>query len=138
MAHFRAVMASVIVSVVLVSTSAAVLAHHSISGEFDSSKRVKVTGVISKIEWVNPHIYFYVDSTDAAGQITTWTFETIPTAAMRKAGVTAEMLRGGGAVVVVDGYPANDGTAHLALVLKVTYPDGHQYQLFNDPDKDKV
>ena len=135
MTLFRAVMASVMV---LVFTNVAVFAHHSVTGEFDMTKRVKVTGVISKIEWVNPHIYIYVDSTDAAGKITTWTFESVPTAAMRKAGVTAEMLRGGGAVVVADAYLAIDGTPNLGWIIKVTYADGHSYQLFNDPDKEKA
>lgn len=56
---------------VLVVTSP-LLAHHSESAEYDPAKPVKVTGVIKKVEWMNPHIWFYVDVKDENGKITTW------------------------------------------------------------------
>jgi hypothetical protein len=94
---------------------------------------MQLTGVISKVQWTNPHIYLYLDVKDGAN-VTTWELETIPTAAMRRAGVTMKMLMGGGQTVVVDAYPARDGTKNLAFILRVTYPDGHSYQLYNNPD----
>ena len=86
----------------LVPAASVLLAHHSVESAFDATKRIKVTGVISKVEWFNPHIYVYVDSKEANGTVTTWTFETIPPAAMRRAGVTKEMLMGHGETIVVD------------------------------------
>src|SRR5579871_402472 len=55
-----------------------VLAHHSESAQFDVSKPVKITGVISKVEWMNPHIWFYVDVKDENGKVTTWGFSGGP------------------------------------------------------------
>ena len=118
----------------LVPATSVLFAHHSVESAFDATKRIKVTGVISKVEWLNPHIYVYVDAKDANGAVTTWMLETIPTAAMRRAGVTKELLMGHGETVVVDAYPARDGTKNFAFILKATYPDGHHYQLYTDGD----
>ena len=118
----------------LVAATSVLLAHHSVESAFDATKRIKVTGVVSKVEWFNPHIYMYVESKEANGAVTTWTLETIPPAAMRRAGVTKEMLMGHGETIVVDAYPARDGTKNFAFILKATYPDGHHYQLYTDGD----
>ena len=118
----------------LVPAASLLLAHHSVESAFDATRRIKVTGVISKVEWFNPHIYVYVDSKEPNGAVTTWTFETIPPAAMRRAGVTKEMLMGHGETIVVDAYPARDGTKNFAFILRATYPDGHNYQLYTDGD----
>jgi len=119
---------------VLVPAASVLFAHHSVESAFDATRRIKVTGVISKVEWLNPHIYVYVDSKEANGSVTTWTFETIPPAAMRRAGVTKEMLMGHGESIVIDAYPARDGTKNFAFILRATYPDGHNYQLYTDGD----
>ncbi len=104
-------------------------AHHSVAGVFDNSKRARLTGTITKIDWINPHTYLYLDVKDDAGGVTTWRLESLPTAMLRKAGLTGEMLLAGGATVTADALLARDGSAHLAWVLKLTYEDGHFYQL---------
>ena len=104
-------------------------AHHSVAGQFDNAKRTKITGTISKIEWINPHSYIYLDVKGDKGEITTWRLESLPTAMLRKAGLTSEMLIAGGAIVTADALMARDGSAHLAWLLKLTYEDGHIYQL---------
>jgi hypothetical protein len=104
-------------------------AHHSVAGQFDNAKRVKITGTITKIDWINPHTYIYLDVKDGTGAVTTWRFESLPTAMLRKAGLTSEMLMGGGATVTADALMARDGSAHLGWLLKLTYEDGHFYQL---------
>ena len=116
-----------------VMTGTQASAHHSVEGAFEPTKRMQLTGVISKVQWTNPHIYVYLDSTDGS-KVTTWELETIPTAAMRRAGVTMKMLMGEGQPVVVDAYPARDGTRNYAFILRITYPDGHSYQLYGNPD----
>jgi Family of unknown function (DUF6152) len=104
-------------------------AHHSVAGVFDNAKRARLTGTITRIEWINPHTYIYLDVKDENGEITTWRLESLPTAMLRKAGLTSQMLMGGGSAVTADALLARDGSAHLAWVLKLTYEDGHFYQL---------
>ena len=78
--------------------AAPALAHHSVPGTFNVEKTVAIKGTISKIDWINPHIYIYVDVKDPAGAVTTWKVETLPTNHMRRAGVTKErdLARGQG------------------------------------------
>ena len=105
------------------------LAHHSVAGQFDSAKPVTITGVVSKVDWINPHIYIHLDVTDDKGAVTTWRLASLPTAMLRKAGITSQMLKGDGMKVTANAIMARDGTANLAWVSKLTYEDGHYYQL---------
>jgi len=102
--------------------------HHSLGGEFDTRKMLVLSGVVSKVDWVNPHIYVYLDVTDASGKIATWHLECVPVAMARKAGVTRKMLLAGGDRVTVDAFPARDGTAQLGYLARITYSDGHHFQ----------
>jgi hypothetical protein len=104
-------------------------AHHSVAGQFDSSKRATITGVVSKIDWINPHVYIHMDVADEKGEVTTWRLESLPTAMLRKAGLTSEMIRGGGQKVTAVAIMARNGTPNLAWLLNLTYEDGHEYQL---------
>src|SRR5262245_3817654 len=111
-------------AVVLVTAGIAVMAvsaaaHHSVSGQYDSSKPVTLTGVISKVDWINPHIYLYLDVKDKDGGVTNWTLSTLPTAMMRRAGLTKESLQGKpGEVVTVNAIVARDETKRLAWISK--------------------
>ena len=123
----RGVFAAAVVVVVL---GAPVAAHHSVSGQFDQSKPIELTGVVSKIDWINPHIYIHLDVTDARGKMTTWALATLPTAMMRRSRITKESLAGKpGERVKVNAVPARDGTKNLAWVSRITYADGHVLQL---------
>jgi hypothetical protein len=105
-------------------------AHHSVAGQFDTTKPITLKGVVSKIEWINPHVYVYLDVKDDEGSVTTWALSTLPTAMMRRAGLTKEALMGkAGEVVTVAAIPARDGTKHLGWISKITYADGHYHQL---------
>jgi hypothetical protein len=120
----------VALAVVAVLATASVLsAHHSVAGQFDESKSVTLKGVISKVDWVNPHIYLYIDvKTD--GETVTWSLGTVPTAMARRAGLTKESIAGKvGEVVTIDCIPARDGTKHLGWVNTITYADGHKIEL---------
>jgi len=125
----RTLVLSAILTIAAVTTA---LSHHSVSGQFDTTKLVTITGVISRIDWVNPHIYVLVDGKDEAGAGGQWALETVPTAMARKARLTKEMLAGKqGETVTVTGHPSRDGRK-AAWVIKITYPDGHFYQLSAD------
>ena len=90
---------------------------------------MELTGTISEVDWINPHVYIHLDVKDEKGSVTPWRLETLPTAMLRKAGLTKDMVIGGGMAVTVSAISARDGTQNLAWVLKLTYADGHYYQL---------
>ena len=126
MARFWATLATL---GLLAAAAGTASAHHSVAGQFDTSKPVTLTGVISKVDWINPHIYIHLDVKDDQGVVTTWRLASLPTAMLRKAGITSQMLIGDGATVTANAILARDGTQHLAWVSKLTYEDGHYYQL---------
>jgi len=102
--------------------------HHSLTAEFDTRKTLVLTGVVSRVQWVNPHIYVDLDVTEPGGKIATWHLECVPVAMARKAGVSMKTLMGNGERVKVDAFPARDGTAHLGFLARITYSDGHHFQ----------
>jgi uncharacterized protein DUF6152 len=106
----------------LTMVSQPVFAHHSETAEYDSTKPVKVTGTISKVEWLNPHVWFYVDVKDASGKVTTWGFSNAPPGALMRRGIMKDALKIG-AEVTVEGVRARDGSNN-ASGRRVTYADG--------------
>src|SRR5262245_45733411 len=88
-------------------------AHHSEAAEYDSTKPVKVTGKIAKVEWQNPHVWFFVDVTEADGKVTTWGFSTQPPGALMRRGIQKSALVIG-AEVNVEGVRARDGSTNAA------------------------
>ena len=100
------------------------LAHHSLFAVFDEDQSVTLKGVVSKVEWVNPHVYLYLDVTDAAGKVNTWSIETFPPTTLRRAGLTRDKL-GYGETVTLLGYKSRNGTP-LAFLRKITFADGRE------------
>jgi hypothetical protein len=105
-----------------------VVAHHAVSAEFDASKVVTLKGVVSKVDWVNPHIFIYVDVKDESGKVSTWRLQSLPPMFFKNSGLTKEKLLDG-AETTVTAYPAKDGTDDFGFLLKLSYPDGHFYNL---------
>ena len=99
-------------------------AHHSFSAEFDGDKEFVVKGVLTKIDWTNPHIHFYVDVKDESGNIATYDFASGPPNVLHRAGVRKEDWKIGEAVTVTAA-PAKDGSKHLGWFKMIRYPDGH-------------
>ena len=97
-------------------------AHHSEVAEYDLDKPVKVTGTLSRVEWLNPHVWFYVDVADGKGKATTWGFSTAPPGALMRRGVFKDTLKIG-EVVTVEGARARDGSNN-ASAHRVTAVDG--------------
>jgi hypothetical protein len=108
-------------------------AHHAVSAEFDAAKVVTLKGTVSRVDWVNPHIFVYVDVKDDSGKITTWRLQSAPPMFFKGSGLTKEKLLEGGEATVT-AYPAKDGTDGFGFLLKLTYPDGHFYNLSGAPD----
>jgi hypothetical protein len=85
-------------------------AHHSFAAQYDSSKPINMTGVVTKVEWTNPHVYIYVDVTDdKSKKVNNWAFEMGPPHMLQKAGWKRNNLKIG-EVVAVDGWMARDGS----------------------------
>src|SRR5579872_7307455 len=95
--------------VILLFLSAAVplLAHHSFAAEFDSSKPVTLVGRVNRVDWFNPHVFFFVDVTDARGKVTTWRIESAAPNGLMREGWRKESLKAGDPVTV-EGYLAKD------------------------------
>jgi len=106
----------------LVLSAAPALAHHSFAAEYESKDLVTLTGVITKVEWTNPHIYFYIDVKDASGNVVNWAVEGYPPNTLKRTGFTRDDLKIGDKVTVT-AYRAKDSTTRLAG-REVTFPDG--------------
>ena len=109
--------------------SRSAVGHHSVAAQFDASKQVTVTGSISKVEWVNPHIYVYIDVADDKSETVTWAMETVTPAMARRAGLTQESLWGNGEPVTIEAIPARDENLKLGYVRKFTFSDGRFIQM---------
>jgi hypothetical protein len=97
-------------------------AHHSFAAEYDSKALITLNGVITKVEWTNPHIYFYVDVKDASGTVVNWAVEGYPPNTLKRTGFTRDDLKVGD-MVTVTAYKAKDSSSRVAG-REVTFPDG--------------
>jgi hypothetical protein len=93
----------------MVATSPALLAHHSFAAEYDSKKPITLKGIVTRVEWMNPHAYFYVDVTDEKGTTVNWAFEMGPPNGLQKSGWNRNTMKIGDEVVV-EGTLAKDGS----------------------------
>jgi hypothetical protein len=125
--------ALVLLALIGAAVSAPAVAHHSIAGQFDMTTTLRISGVVTRVEWTNPHVYLYFAAADIGGSSTVWKLETLPVAMLRKAGITKQMLMTG-EVVDMDICPARDGTKHLGFILNVRFPDGRRFQFQRDPN----
>ena len=85
------------------------IAHHSFAAEFDASKPVKLTGTVTKIEWMNPHAYFYIDVKDESGKVTNWGMEMGSPNGLMRQGWSRNSMKIGDEVTV-EGSRAKDGS----------------------------
>jgi len=98
------------------------VAHHSFAAEYDEKKAVKVTGIVKKVEWTNPHSRMYLDVKGPDGKITTWNFEFGSPNHLFRAGWTRNTIKEGDQITV-EGWAAKDGT-NLAQTRQITLADG--------------
>ena len=97
-------------------------AHHAFAAEFDASKAVRLSGPLTKIEWANPHAFFYIDVKDDHGNTVNWGCEAASPGALTRRGFRKADLKLGN-TIVVDGYVARDGS-HLIDARRITLSDG--------------
>jgi hypothetical protein len=118
--------------VVALGAAGPVAAHHSFFGEFDIHQPITVTGVVTRVEWTNPHIRFYLEVKDRKGRVTNWTFLGAAAAGLVRQGVSETALKVGD-TIKVDGFRSLEGNAY-ASAGRVTLPDGKR--LFVGPLED--
>jgi hypothetical protein len=109
-------------------------AHHSFAAEFDASKTLTMKGVVSKVDWVNPHIFIYIDVKDDSGKATTWMLQSLPPLFFRGSGLTKEGLMGNQKEVTFTANPAKDGTKAYGFVTSIKYADGRQFTMSPPPE----
>ena len=98
-------------------------AHHSFGAEYDATKPVTLTGVITKVDWTNPHSYFFLDVKDTKGNVANWKFEGYPPTALSRTGWKKDVTMKVGDKVMVFGWRSRDDS-NLAHSREITFADG--------------
>ena len=121
----RTKFAVVLAAFALTLAARPILAHHSFAAEFDANKPFKMTGTVTKVEWMNPHTYFYIDVADEkGGKVTNWGMEMGSPNGLMRAGWTRNTMKVGDKVTV-EGSLAKDGS-HTGNARAVTLADTGQ------------
>ena len=113
-----------IVGAWLAATAVPLLAHHAFAAEFDAKKPVHFTGTVTKMEWINPHVWLHMDVKKPDGSVENWAFEAGTPNVLFRRGFTKDSLKPG-TQVTVDGYQAKNGLKR-ANGRDLTFPDGRK------------
>ena len=105
----RTRLAVIVAGLGLLLSAGPALAHHAFAAEYDAKKPIKLTGTVTKLEWLNPHTWFYIDVKDDNGKVTNWGFEMGSPNILLRAGWTRNSMNPGD-VVTVEGSRAKDGS----------------------------
>lgn len=120
----RLALSRAIACAVWLSTGLPAPAHHSAAAEFDSSKKIDLTGVVTKVEWTNPHAHFYMDVKDSNGNVANWNLELASPNVLIRNGWKRNSIKPGD-MVTVTGVRAKD-SPYFGSAALITFPDGHK------------
>ncbi len=116
---------SLLLATALLMSPNPLAAHHSFAAEYDSSATITLKGVVSKVEWTNPHAYIYIDVKDESGKVVTWGMEGYPPNTLTRTGFTRHVVKEGDTITIT-GYRARDN-ALRAAAREVTTEDGKKF-----------
>lgn len=102
-------------------------AHHSFSAEYDATAMVTLKGVVSKVEWSNPHVHIYIDVKDESGKVTTWNMEGGIPSVLKRSGITLDIVHVGDTIAIT-GFRARDFSTRASRC-EVTTAEGKKYDL---------
>ena len=128
----RFVLSVAVASVIWLAAGSPALAHHSGAAEFDSTKKIDLTGVVTKVEWTNPHAHFYMDVKDPSGNVANWNLELASPNVLVRQGWRRHSLNVGDQVTV-EGAQAKDGS-QMANARTVILADGKKVFAFSASD----
>jgi hypothetical protein len=112
------------VAVVVLLTALPIFAHHSGAAVFDTTKKLELKGVVTRMEWTNPHAHFFLDVKDADGTVTNWNLELASPSILLRNGWKRDSLKAGDAVTV-NGSPAKDNSK-FGIAQSIVFADGHK------------
>jgi hypothetical protein len=130
----RFVLSVAVAGVIWLAESPA-LAHHSGAAEFDSTKKIDLTGVVTKVEWTNPHAHFYMDVKDPSGSVANWNLELASPNVLIRNGWKRNSVKPGDTVSVT-GSRAKD-SPYYGSASVITFPDGHKLSFLGADDPSK-
>jgi hypothetical protein len=117
---------------ILLVSGLPVFAHHSGAAEFDSTKKIELTGIVTKVEWTNPHAHFYMDVKDASGKVTNWNLELASPNVLIRNGWSRNSVKQGDKVSIT-GSQAKDNS-NLGTAGTIVFPDGHKLSFLGADD----
>src|SRR5689334_13438741 len=127
----KALVSVLAVAALLAGATRPAIAHHSFAAEYDDQKPLKITGTLTKVDWMNPHIWYYVDVKNPDGSTTTWAISGGAPGQLMRRGITKDLLVVG-SLVNVEGFKAKDGSNN-GFGQRVTYQDGRNVFTATDP-----
>lgn len=113
----------ILLPAILIAAATALWAHHSFGAEYDANQPITLTGVVTKVEWTNPHSFVYIDVKDKDGKVANWKFEGFPPNVLYRSGWKKDVTIKQGDTVTVSGWRARDGT-EWGHSREVTFTDG--------------
>ena len=124
---------AILIAIAMLLAAAPVPAHHSPSAVFDMSKEFTLSGTLTKVDWINPHIVVYLDAKKDDGSVENWKFESNPPSWFRRVSLRRDdFAKAIGQTVTVQGVRAKAGGLY-GYLLKITFPDGNSLELVFKP-----